>query len=256
MAKIIAVANQKGGVGKTTTTVNVAASLVMLGKSVLCIDLDPQANMSDYLGYVEDGLPTIGHLMQQEVASASYDAAACIRHNAEGVDYVPSSIELASADLFLSVAMRREYVLARVLESLPLHDYDYVFIDCLPSLGILLTNALAASDGIMIPVQAQNFSLQGLSQLLDVIALVKKNINANLEIIGVLMTMVDNTVQSKLVVEFVQDTYPAHILATEISKRVEAADSTIRQESLAKNPNSHLGQQYRSVATELLERGY
>lgn len=138
MSKIISIANQKGGVGKTTTTVNMAAGLAHYGCSVLCIDFDPQANMSDYLGYEDDGLATISELMQAATQQQTLDVAPLIRHNDEGIDYIPSNIILSSADVFLATAMCREQVLRRVLQVPELQAYDYILIDCLPSLGILL----------------------------------------------------------------------------------------------------------------------
>ena len=151
--KIICVANQKGGVGKTTTVMNMAAGLVQKGKKILCIDFDPQGNLSDYLGHQADGISDISELMLSESRMQSYDLTGIIRKNNEGIDYIPSSIALASADMFLAQAMCREQVLKRILKHGLFQEYEYIFVDCQPSLGILLTNALAASDEVLIPVQ-------------------------------------------------------------------------------------------------------
>ena len=159
MAKIIAIANQKGGVGKTTTVVNIAAGLAELGKKVLCIDLDPQGNLSDYLGYDFTGKRTIVDVLK-ETAKLSE----CIQTaKNEPIDYVPADISLATADMFLAQTMCREQILDKAISCDSIsEDYDYLLIDCLPSLGILVMNALAAADEVIIPVQVQKFALNGI----------------------------------------------------------------------------------------------
>jgi chromosome partitioning protein len=163
MSNIIAICNQKGGVGKTTTAMNLGAALAKQGKRVLLCDLDAQANLSEYLGFEEDDKPTITELFAVVAAQAYIDAdtvKSSIRHNElNGVDYIPANINLANADVFLLNALRRETVLKRILTEDVTKDYDYVLIDCLPSLGVLLLNALAAADSILIPVQVQKFSI-------------------------------------------------------------------------------------------------
>lgn len=253
--KIIAIANQKGGVGKTTTALNIAAGLVKASKKVLVIDLDPQGNLSQYIGYEPDGKPTIGELMNNVVTGAIPNVGDCIRHSPEAIDYIPSNISLSSADFFLITAMSREQVLKKVLADGSLQQYDYILIDCLPSLGILLINALAASNSVLIPVQAQKFALDGLNLLLDIFKMVKGNINPSLQLEGVLITMADNTKMAKAVEEALQEQFAEKLFRTKISKSVEATNSTYEQKSLVAIRRSKLGQEYMSITEELIDRG-
>ena len=191
---VIALCNQKGGVGKTTSAVNIGSALQIMGKKVLLIDLDPQANLSSYLGFENDDKPTITHLMMSAVTGQKVDVSDTIRHNEMNkLDFIPSDIMLSNAEVILIQAISREQVLSRILRNPIFQNYDYILIDCLPSLGVLLTNALAAANGLIIPVQVQKFALDGLQSLTDIFEKIKTTINEDLELIGVLPTMVDST---------------------------------------------------------------
>jgi chromosome partitioning protein len=252
--KIISICNQKGGVGKTTTTMNLAAALVQNGLKVLCIDLDSQGNLSGYLGYETGVKQTITDLLQAAANGKPFDPVPTIRKNDEGIYYIPSDIRLSSMEILLSQIMFREQILSQVLAAPALQQFDYILIDCLPSLGILLTNALIASNGIIIPVQAQQFALEGLDDLLNVYGMVKQQGNPSLKIEGVLLTMTDNTVASRLIETELRKRFGELVFEVSISRLVEAVESTIERRSLVSDITSRLGGQYADVAEELIER--
>lgn len=252
--KIISVANQKGGVGKTTTAVNLAAGLQANGKQVLLIDFDPQSNLSSYLGFEHTpGSLTISSLMSIAVSGKS-DPSQAIITSKEGIDYIPSDINLSSAELFLINAMSRETVLKRILAHESLNRYDYIIIDCLPSLGILMVNALTASTDVIVPVQAQKFALDGLSLFLNAFKIVKENLNPQLKLMGMLITMYDNTNMAKAVFENVKDEFGEKTFNITISRSVEATNSTYEQKMLVNQKKSKLGKQYMELADEVLKR--
>jgi len=254
MQKIISIANQKGGVGKTTTAVNLGCALKEHGKKVLLIDFDPQANLTEYVGS-EDTNPvrTISHLMAESV-NENPDPQDSIGQSDMGIDYIPSDITLSSAELFLVSALGRESILKDILQHDCFKRYDYIIIDCLPSLGILLTNALAASHSVIIPVQAQKFAMDGLGLFLNVFNMVKAKLNKSLEIAGLVVTMKDNTNMATAVCEALQGAYQGKVFATSISRRVEATNSTYEGKSLVSQKNSVLGEQYKDLAAELVSR--
>ena len=199
MTKVIALANQKGGVGKTTTTVNLGIGLARHGKKVLLIDADAQGNLTDSLGWNEpDKLPvSLATVMSKVITEEPIEPNEGILHHAEGVDLMPANIELSAMEVSLVNTMSRESVLRNYLNEVK-DKYDYVLIDCMPSLGMITVNALAAADSVIIPVQAHYLPAKGMSQLLQTIGRVKKNINPNLKIDGALITMVDSRTKCRI----------------------------------------------------------
>ena len=253
MAKIMSIANQKGGVGKTTTTINLGSALAKRGKRVLLVDLDPQGNLSSCLGYEPDDNPTISDLLLAVTQGAEPNTVMAIQHNeSEGVDYIPATIKLSQADFMLINAICREKALANVLAQLT--GYDYILIDCLPSLGILMINALTAAQRLVIPVQTQKLALDGMSQLLDVVSMIQRTVNPNLSVVGIVATMFDHYSMSNAVVENLEETYGSLLFQTVIGKSVEATNSTYQQKSLVLMKGSKLGKQYEKLADELLAR--
>lgn len=257
MCKIISIANQKGGVGKTTTAMNLGVALRLQGKSVLLIDFDPQANLSTYLCFDNDEQPTVSHLIMSAIGQGkkSNNVKDYIRHSdINDIDYMPSDINLANAEYYLTVALSRETVLKRMLTGEIIGDYDYIIIDCNPSLGVLLMNALVASNGIIIPVQAQNFAFDGLGMLNNIFEQVKTALRPDLQLIGVLPTIVEETTTvSKYIVEQLKERYPDKLFHTSIHKATEAVKSTGKHKSLCLYKN-RLGEEYKALAVEVIER--
>lgn len=256
--KIISIANQKGGVGKTTTAVNLGVALTLKGNKVLLIDLDPQANLSSYLGFERnednESKPTIAHLMMSCVTGTKINPEDSVCHdNINNIDYIPSDINLANADYYLVQAVARERILKRILSSDYFKVYDYIIIDCLPSLGILLTNALTVSNGLIIPVQTQKFALDGLTMLDNIVHQIKNEVNEELDIIGVLATMVDNTNISRSILDKLSERYGDKLLKTKIRKSVEAPNSTEKMKSLCLS-KTKLGEEYKTLAEEIISR--
>ncbi|MBI2984875.1 MAG: ParA family protein [Candidatus Kerfeldbacteria bacterium] len=250
MARIIAVVNQKGGVGKTTTAINLGAYLARAGHRVLLIDLDPQANATSGLGLDHKNL-TQG--VYEMLVSPVSIREVIHPTNIERYHLVPATLSLAGANVELVPLERREFLLRDNLEEI-LNDYDYVFIDCPPSLGVLTINALAAADEVLIPVQAEYYSLEGLGQLMETIDLVRQNLHDELSILGLVLTMYDPDLRlAEAVLAELYHYFPPHqIFRSVIPRHVRLAEApSYGQPILHYDPNSPGAKAYRKLADEI-----
>jgi chromosome partitioning protein len=243
MGKIIAIANQKGGVGKTTTSVNLAASLGVLEKKVLLIDADPQANASSGLGIDVESVEIGSYQVIEHSATPQEATVSC---SAPNVSVIPAHIDLVAIEIELVDKENREYMLKQALETIK-NDYDYIIIDCAPSLGLLTLNALTAADSVIIPIQCEYFALEGLGKLLNTIKSVQKIHNSNLDIEGLLLTMFDSRLRlSNQVVEEVQKHFNDMVFETIIQRNVKLSEapsygeSIINYDATSKGANNYL----------------
>ena len=252
MGKIIAIANQKGGVGKTTTSVNLAASLGVLEKKVLLIDADPQANASSGLGIDVDAVQVGSYQVLEHTKTAK---EAVITSNAPNVDVIPAHIDLVAIEIELVDKDQREYMLKQAMTELK-SEYDYILIDCAPSLGLLTLNALTASDSVIIPIQCEYFALEGLGKLLNTIKSVQKIHNEALDIEGMLLTMFDSRLRlSNQVVEEVQKHFSDMVFETIIQRNVRLGEAPSYGESIINYDVSSKGAvNYLNLAKELIKK--
>ncbi|SCW67729.1 chromosome partitioning protein [Ruminococcaceae bacterium YRB3002] len=262
MTKVIAVCNQKGGVAKTTSSINLGIALVRQGKKVLLVDCDPQASLTTSLGFDPDTIETTladGLRLVTEKPDSDKGGELFILKHQEGVDLVPANITLAGMELALVTAMSREYTLKRFLERIcKVRDrYDYVLIDCLPSLGMLMQNALAASDEVIIPVVPNYLSATGMIQLLDTIKRIKMFINSDLKILGIVLTIVDKRTNiTKETVQAIKEEFgnDIRVFDTLIPSGVKAAEAPISGKSLfSYDPTSKVTKAYELFSSEFLE---
>lgn len=255
--KVIAITNQKGGVGKTTTTFNLGVALAKQGKRVLVVDVDPQSNLTTYAGwYYEDELKyTLSDLMEQSMNDEEIKTKESILHHKENVDLIPSSLNLSALENSLAYAMSREYTLRNCLSGIK-DNYDYILLDCQPSLGMLTINALASANSVIIPVQSQYFALRGMTDLFKIINKVRRQINPTLKIDGALLTLVDRrTNLSKEIEKQIKENYGSilKVYDTQIPSAVKTAESTQQGESIfSYDKKGTVADAYSSFAKEVL----
>ncbi len=252
MGKIIAIANQKGGVGKTTTAVNLAASLGVLEKKVLLIDADPQANATSGLGIDVESVEVGTYQLLEHSATAK---EAIVKTDSPNLDIIPAHIDLVAIEIELVDKERREYMLKEAIQDLK-KDYDFILIDCAPSLGLLTLNALTAADSVLIPIQCEYFALEGLGKLLNTVKSVQKIHNTNLDIEGLLLTMYDSRLRlSNQVVDEVKKHFNEMVFKTIIQRNVRLSEAPSYGESIITyDAGSKGANNYLSLAEEIITK--
>ncbi|MGK2852705.1 MAG: ParA family protein [Microbacteriaceae bacterium] len=252
-ARVIALCNQKGGVGKTTTTINLGAALAEAGRRVLVIDFDPQGALSAGLGVKTHDVTTIYDLLM----SQSLDPVAAIQHTSvPDLDVIPANIDLSAAEVHLINEVARETILSRVLRRVSA-DYDVILIDCQPSLGLLTVNALTASHGVLIPLELEFFALRGVALLVETIEKVRDRLNPAIELDGIVGTMYDpRTLHSREVLQRVVEAFGDRVLETVIGRTIKFPDASVAGEPIITfAPEHRAAQAYRQLARELVYRG-
>ena len=252
MAYVISIVNQKGGVGKTTTAVNLGAFLAKKRKKVLIIDLDPQGNATSGYGFDKSELEnTVYDLLVNEEDIGNVIAPTTVKN----VDMCPTNINLAGAEVELVSAISRETILKREIEPV-IDKYDYIIVDCPPSLGLLTINALAACEGVIVPIQGEYYALEGLTQLIDTINMIKKKLNPSIGILGVVITMHDRRTQlTKQVVEEVQKYFGDKVFNTFIPRNVRLAEAPSHGQTIEEyDPKSKGSLAYQALANEVVKR--
>ena len=252
-ATIIAMCNQKGGVGKTTSTINMGAALAEFGRKVLLVDLDPQGALSAGLGISHEELDVTVHNLLVDNSSSIFDAI--LPSGVENLDLVPANIDLSAAEIQLVNEVGREQALARALRPV-MKDYDFIIIDCQPSLGLLTVNALSCADSVMIPVESEYFSLRGLALLMDTVEKVRDRLNFKLEVLGILVTMFDRrTLHAREVMERLVEALGDKVFDSVITRTVRFPETSVAGEPITTwAPKSTGAEAYRALAREVIHR--
>ena len=253
MGKAIAIFNQKGGVGKTTTNINLGACLALKGKKVLILDIDPQGNTTSGIGIKKK---TLDYTVYDLLIDSDFDTRDAILHTAiEGLDIIPASVDLAGAEIELVQIDEREKRLKTAIDKVR-NDYDYIFIDCPPSLGLLTINSLTAVESVLIPLQCEFYALEGVSQLMNTVELVKRGLNPKLEVEGVILSMFDGrTNLSAQVVQEVKRYFGDKVYSTVIPRNIRLAEAPGYGMAITQyDPKSKGAEAYMEFAAEFLER--
>ena len=253
-AKIIAVANQKGGVAKTTSVINIGAGLALKGKKVLLIDTDNQSHLSRFLGYDgTDGKPTISELIWQTVSKVQKPVSEAIRKSELGVDYIPSNFMLAGIISILGTDSDSTGVFSRLFSDGTFDEYDYIIIDCPPTLDLLVSNALKACDKVLIPVQSDFWAYEGVDQILATLQRAKQSSDIKPYVLGMLVTMYNKRTNSaRAIMDAMNESYGEYVFETPIAFRDEVKVATIEHKTLVGRKNSITGQQYMAVVDEII----
>ena len=253
---LIAVANQKGGVAKTTTVINIGAGLALKGKKVLLVDTDNQSHLSRFLGYDgQDGKPTIEELIWQTVSKLRQPVADAVRHSEQGIDYIPSNFMLAGILSILGTDSDSTGVFTRLFSDGAFKEYDYIIIDCPPTLDLLVSNALKACDKVLIPVQSDYWAYEGVDQLLATLQRTKQTDDIKPYVLGMLVTMFNKRTNSaKAIMDAMTDSYGEFVFDTAIAFRDEVKVATIERKALVSRKSSVTGQQYMEVVEEIISK--
>ena len=253
-AKIIAVANQKGGVAKTTSVINIGAGLALKGKKVLLVDTDNQSHLSRFLGYDgTDGKPTISELIWQTVSKVQKPVSEAIRMSELGVDYIPSNFMLAGIISILGTDSDSTGVFSRLFSDGTFDEYDYIIIDCPPTLDLLVSNALKACDKVLIPVQSDYWAYEGVDQFLATLQRAKQTSDIKPYVLGMIITMFNKRTNSaKAIMDAMNESYGEYVFENAIAFRDEVKVATIEHKTLVGKKNSITGQQYMAVVEEII----
>ena len=252
-ARVLAMCNQKGGVGKTTSSINIAGAMCQYGRRVLIVDFDPQGAATVGLGINAN---SVDNTIYTAMFDPSLDVHEVVRHTRfDGLDIIPANIDLSAAEIQLVTEVGREQALAATIRPLR-QEYDAIIIDCQPSLGLLTVNALTAADGVIIPVAAEFFALRGVALLMQSIEKVRSRINPDLQIYGVLVTMYTKTLHSDEVLQRIYEAFRGKVLHSIISRSIKLPDATVAGEPITMfAPEHKTAKEYREVARELIARG-